>query len=422
MPGKRTCFVIMGFHKKTDLETGRVLDLDKTYHNIIKPAAEEAGLDCVRADEIVHSGVIDVPMFRQILTADVVVADLSTLNPNAFYELGVRHALRPYTTIVIAESKLKYPFDVNHTTILTYEHLGTGIDYEEVLRFKKELKESMVAILAKQDQDSPVYIYLTGLQPPVLAGGKAGGAKAMGPAPSSDPTVSVLMTQAEEAMGNKDFMAARSLLGAVQRLRPADAFVTQRLALATYKSEQPNKLQALEDARAILFALSPETSNDTETLGLWGAVHKRLWDETKEQVHLDASIFAYEKGLYLRNDYYNGINLAFLLNVRASVSEPAEAIADFVTASRVRRRIVAMCQNLLNAGVKDVKERYWVMATLAEAQFGLGQKTACEKTLGEASDLQPDEWMRETTKEQLDKLGTLLVDSPLKHLHSPGNA
>ena len=55
-------------------------------------------------------------MYNQLITADVVIADLSTNNPNAFYELGVRHALRPKTTIVIAENELKPPFDVNHTS------------------------------------------------------------------------------------------------------------------------------------------------------------------------------------------------------------------------------------------------------------------------------------------------------------------
>ena len=68
----RTCFVVMGFGKKTDFETGRTLDLDKSYRNIIKPAVEAAGLACVRADEIVHSGLIDVPMYEQLLSADVV--------------------------------------------------------------------------------------------------------------------------------------------------------------------------------------------------------------------------------------------------------------------------------------------------------------------------------------------------------------
>ena len=84
--------------------------------------------------EIRHSGVIDVPMYEQLLTADVVIADLSTSNANAFYELGVRHALRPFTTITIAENKLKYPFDVNHIAIRSYEHMGNDIGFGEVVR------------------------------------------------------------------------------------------------------------------------------------------------------------------------------------------------------------------------------------------------------------------------------------------------
>jgi hypothetical protein len=110
----------MGFGLKTDYATGRKLDLNKSYRLLIKPVVEEKGIICVRADEIRHSGVIDVPMYQELLTADLVIADLSTANSNAFYELGIRHALRPWTTIVISESKLPYPFDLNHVSITGY--------------------------------------------------------------------------------------------------------------------------------------------------------------------------------------------------------------------------------------------------------------------------------------------------------------
>jgi hypothetical protein len=74
----------MEFGKKTDFETGRTLDLDTSYQNMIKPIIESAGLKCIRADEIVHSGMIDVPMYEQLLSGDVAAADLSTSNKNAF--------------------------------------------------------------------------------------------------------------------------------------------------------------------------------------------------------------------------------------------------------------------------------------------------------------------------------------------------
>ena len=111
--GQKTCFVIMGFGEKTDFQSNpqRMLNLNKTYEYIIEPAVKEAGLKCVRADQIIHSTVIDKPMYENLLDADVVVADLSTSNANAIYELGVRHALKPTTTIVIAENNFSFPFD-----------------------------------------------------------------------------------------------------------------------------------------------------------------------------------------------------------------------------------------------------------------------------------------------------------------------
>ena len=62
------CFVVMGFGKKTDYQSSppRVIDLDKTYHNIVKPAVVEAGFECIRADEIIHSTVIDKPMYEHL--------------------------------------------------------------------------------------------------------------------------------------------------------------------------------------------------------------------------------------------------------------------------------------------------------------------------------------------------------------------
>src|SRR6266496_1770946 len=166
-----TCFVVMGFGKKTDFETGRVLDLDQSYHNLIKPAVEAAGLKCIRADEIVHSGLIDVPMYEQLLKADVVVADLSTSNRNALYELGVRHALRPYTTVIIAEEQMmKSPFfDLNHIVIRSYRHLGEDIGVSEAKRFTTELTAAIKEIMAKEPQlraDSPVYKFIDRLTPP----------------------------------------------------------------------------------------------------------------------------------------------------------------------------------------------------------------------------------------------------------------
>jgi len=118
MGDQKTCFVIQGFGEKTDYRTGRKLNLDASYE-VIKESVEAAGLECIRADEIQHSQVIDKPMYEQILNADLVIADLSTSNVNAVYELGVRHALRPRTTIIVAENQWDFPFDINRNAIRT---------------------------------------------------------------------------------------------------------------------------------------------------------------------------------------------------------------------------------------------------------------------------------------------------------------
>jgi hypothetical protein len=432
----------MGFGKKTDFETGRTLDLDKTYRTIIKPAVKNAGLECVRADEIVHSGMIDVPMYEQLLNADVVVADLSTSNKNAFYELGVRHALKPYTTIVICEDGLKaFPFDINHVAVRQYHHMGDGIDFDEVERFRKVLTDAIVEIRKKEpqpDDDSPVYTFLNGLNPPALAKAIQGvavavansapdaGVELTGEVKASNPeTHSELMEQVDKAQKAGDFTTAKILLNTVHEIRvaanpdrPADPYIIQRLAFVTYKSGQPTRRQALEDARGLLETLNPMTSNDTETLGLWGAVNKGLWDETKDVKHLDEAVRSYERGFFLRNDYYNGINFAYILNVRAAnTANRTEAIADFVQAERARREVISICKSKLSGETPlNDEDKYWVLASMAEAYLGIGDEVEAQQKLDEASAAGPAQEMIDTTREQMDNLRPLLADSPLKYV------
>lgn len=458
----------MGFGKKTDFETGRTLDLDKTYRNIIKPAVIAAGLECTRADEIPHSGVIDVPMYERLLKADVVIADLSTSNKNAFYELGVRHALRPSTTIVICEDGAKtFPFDVNHVVIRQYHHMGDGIDFEEVERFRAALTKAITDFVNQdpRPKDSPVYTFLNSLTPPALAEALQGVAEAVSKAApivaaaaqAGGVAYSDIMEQVDEAQNEGDFVTAKALLSRLRRKmkeaaasavaearasgkndvpeRPEDPYVIQRLALVTYKSKQPSAQAALEEARDLLATLTPHTSNDTETLGLWGAVHKRLWEVTQNVAHLVEAVRGYERGFYLRSDYYNGINFAYLLNVRASslsrladaAATPADAtqlradaIACFVDAGKVRAEVLKICETALQAGNLSHETRYWVLATMAEAALGIGDSERARQKFDEAAAVASAPWMRDSTQEQMEKLRLLLADSPLRFLRSEG--
>jgi hypothetical protein len=445
-----TCFVVMGFGKKTDFETGRVLDLDQSYLALIKPAVEAAHLKCIRADEIVHSGLIDVPMYEQLLNADVVVADVSTSNRNALYELGVRHALRPYTTVIIAEEMMmKSPtFDLSHIVIRKYRHLGEDIGVSEAKRFTTELTDAIRQIMTIEPAsrwDSPVYKFIDRLTPPSISAAAsapvAAASSTANVAGTATPVHSELMQRVDEAQTKGDWIKAKVLLEEIREMRrtgtvetsagqqienPEDPDVLQRLALATYKSKYPTPEEALKAARDLLKLLEPHTTNDTETLGLWGSVNKRLWELTKENGYLDEAVRAYERGFYLRNDYYNGINYAYLLNERAAHPGGfAEAVADFVQARRVRREVISICNQWLESNPppspllpssKYPEKRYWVLATLAEAQIGLEEEALGQQRLEEAFAAAPEGWMKESTQEQVTKLKGLLTASPLKNL------
>ena len=145
----------MGYGLKKDPDSGETLDLNKTFFNIIKPVVKKLGFECVRCDEVSNSGLIDKVMYEYIWNADLVIADISTLNPNAMYELGVRHALRPSSTVIIAEERTNFSFDVGHNSIFRYKHLGVDIGVTEAKRCIKELTNHIKGILDKNEVDSP---------------------------------------------------------------------------------------------------------------------------------------------------------------------------------------------------------------------------------------------------------------------------
>jgi tetratricopeptide (TPR) repeat protein len=427
------CFVAMGFGQKTAFYLGkkkpRVLDLDKTYENIIKPAVTAAGLECVRADEIQHSTMIDLPMYQQLLDADVVVADISTSNANAIYELGVRHALRPRTTIVMAEKEFAFPFDISHLSIMRYEHLGSDIGASEAKNVTNLLTDKLKAVLATPQVDSPVFIFLPVLAPQrpdaklAERAARAGAEAAPPEAPPPGPSLADLRKAFEEAKLNaktaQDWLTVVQRLQDWRKLEPSDPFVVQQLALATYKSESPDKIAALEAAATVLERLQPKLAGDAETVGLWGAIHKRLWDARHSSADLDEAIRSYERGFQLKNDHYNGINLAFLFNVRAKESSGDEAVADRVFAARTRSRVLEICDVELKAAAQEPTkfkpdEIYWLRASRAEALLGLGRRDEADAELAKAKAANPPpaRWMVASTEYQLETLKGLLAQQP----------
>ncbi len=446
MADQKSCFVVMGFGVKTDFATGRKLDLNKSYRLLIKPVVESKNITCLRADEMLYSGTIDMQMYLELLNADIVVADISTANPNALYELGLRHALKPRTTIVISENQMAYPFDLNHIKITSYTHLGDAIDYEEVERFRKVLSDTLDDVLTNVQTDSPLYTFLQ-LDPPSLreqinkaVAEKKEELEAAAPAPESQQTLSVITEQAEDAVERNDFITAQALFNSALLIwKPegdnskagTNTYLIHRLAFVTYKSKFPDELTSLHKALDLLKSIDLQHTNDTETVSLAGAIEKRLFEAGQGEDHLAAGIEYYQRGYFLLHNRYHGINLAFLTDYRSLSSlctTNEDRIADIVIAKRVRREVLAMCDKDWNditakqssQAVKDglarndsffIKQQksdkdqlFWILINRAEACFGLDDIDGYNKALNDAQNAEHESWMMDSLTEQIEKL------------------
>lgn len=367
----RLCFVVMGFGKKTDFETGRTLDLNATYSEIIKPAATTAGLRCIRADEVMHSGHIDLPMYEMLLRAELVIADISTGNPNALYELGVRHALKPSSTIVMKESKGKLHFDLNHTSTFSYDHLGEDIGASEARRARQDLSNLINEVLSNKKPDSPVYTFIPRLIQPQMSDEQI--EELIKRSEDNEERFADTLSQAETALRTDQFDEAVKNFTVAAQIKPGDTYITQQLALATYKSEQPSKITALVNALKIINELTPDSSNDPETLGIAGAIHKRLWQITQDPDELRLAIKYYGRGFDVRRDYYTGENQAICLNYWAELeTDPVEKSYYHINARKVRENLEVVLTDIIDSpDFTERSDQKWVFASMAQVLLGL---------------------------------------------------
>lgn len=407
MSGKnfpKVCFVIMGFGKKTDYRTGRAINLDATYNEIIKPVTEELGISCIRADEVCHSGSIDKEMYRLLLSADIVIADISTNNANAIYELGVRHALKKSTTIIMAEKTDILHFDLNHIATIQYEHLGEDIGCSEARKIRTKLKELIFTTLNESKTDSPVYTFLPDLNMPFLSEKEIH--KLVEDSYEVEKEWSNVFDAAETSLKEGDFFTAKEYYSRALSLRPNDDYLIQRLTLCTYKDPTKSKTMACMDAMIMLSTLIPEESNDPETTGLAGAINKNIWEESKNIEFLDKAIAFYNRGFSIKRDYYNGENLAYCFYQKATTygsktrlieKELNEKIFNEVSAEKTYSQVLEITEYLIDSD--DFSERTdqkWVAASAAKASDFLGFEQKCRKYRELFRSLNDNSWDEET--------------------------
>jgi hypothetical protein len=366
----------MPFGVKADGRGGSV-DFDAVYADLLVPAIREAGLDPLRADQEIVGGLIHKPMYERLILADYAIADLTTVNANVFYELGVRHAVRPYSTVLVSADVKRIPFDLAPDRVLPYSLDGAGRPADPA--GDRQALVSALAAARNATTDSPVFQLIGDLPRPEIDRLKT----------------DVFRDEAEYSAAAKERLAAARAAGAeavraVERdlgpLENVEAGVLVDLLLSYRSTEawedmcrlaetmpEPirrtllvreqygfglNRAGRSTDAERELLGVVEDHGPSSETLGLLGRVYKDRWEAQREglraQGHLDKAIDAYRRGFEADwRDAYPGINAVTLMEIRDPGGEEQQVLVPVVRYANRRR---------IDGGAPD----YWDHATRLE--------------------------------------------------------
>jgi hypothetical protein len=411
---RELCFVLMPFWKKPDA-SGTLIDFDAVYEQLIAPAIKQADLEPLRADEEMTGGIIHKPMFERLMLCPYAVADLSTANANVFYELGIRHAVRPYSTVLIFAEGGRLPFDLAPMRALPYRLTPGGTPANTAV--------TLVALAARlkdarnSKADSPVFQLVDGIAPmdishiktdvfrervqisaefkERLAAAREQGVEAvcavekdMSPIADAESGVVVDLFLSYRAVKAWDEMLA--LVQKMSEPLAATVLVEEQRALAL------NRAGRGEEAERILLGLIERRGPSSETYGLLGRVYKDRWetalkrgDDLLARGLLAKAIDAYLHGFETDwRDAYPGINAVTLMELCEPPDPRREQILPVVTYSASRR---------IAAGKPD----YWDHATLLElAVLGKDEQRA-ENAAANALAAVREGWEAETTARNL---------------------
>ncbi|KQH84644.1 hypothetical protein AMR76_17735 [Vibrio furnissii] len=148
---KPSCFVIMPIADQKGYDDGH---FTLVYEDIIKPAIIAAGMEVeqARADEVKNSNLIHLDILRKVIESDIAICDMSSRNPNVFYELGMRQAFdKP--TVLIRDEDTMVPFDING---LRYVEYKKGMRHRDVVKAVEDLTSMLKATYEKKDDKSEV--------------------------------------------------------------------------------------------------------------------------------------------------------------------------------------------------------------------------------------------------------------------------
>jgi len=400
------CFVLMPFGKKKD-PSGKLRDFDAAYQKVIAPAIEAAEMEPVRADEELVGGWIHKPMFERLMLCDYAVADLTGENPNVFYELGIRHALRPYSTVVIFQEGSVLPFDVAPLRGIPY---GQKTAARSIELLTERLMEARKCV-----DDSPVYNFLVDLPRPQLDHSKTDVFRAL-VEHSRKMRQQLSDATAKGAAGLEEILAIRKTVG---NLADVEAGVVMAIFLSLravegfaemvkFFDELPLPLQrnrmmreqlglALNrsgrssDAEKVLKELIEEFGASPEMNGILGRVYKDRYnaalaagDATMARGCLKRAIDCYLAGFEADwRDAYPGVNAVTLMELGA-IPDPRQAAILPVVRYSASRKAAASAD-------------YWDHATLLELDVLAGDEESAQSHLADALPLVGDEIFRPRT-------------------------
>ncbi len=410
---KPLCFVLMPFGKKPDA-AGALIDFDAVYQELISPAIIGAGLQPIRADEEQTGGIIHKPMFERLVLCDFAVADLTTANANVFYELGVRHATRPYTTVLLFAETSRLPFDVAPLRALPYRLNAAGAP-DKVEATKSALIERLMHARQSTEKDSPIFQLVEGfpdighiktdvfrdrvgysLQTKAsLAQARQEGLEAVRKVEQELGR----LTDQESGVVIDLFLSYRAVKGwqemiaLVKKMSPPLAetvMVQEQLALAL------NRAGKGEEAERVLRDLISKRGPSSETYGILGRVYKDRWETALKAGEkalarglLDKAIEAYLKGFEADwRDAFPGVNVVTLMELK-DPPDPRRFMLIPVVAYAVSRKI------------ESGKPDYWDYATLLELAVLANDEEKAMKALSDALAIIREVWEPETTARNL---------------------
>ena len=416
----------MPFGKKPD-NHGLLIDFDSVYYDLIFPAIEEAGLKPIRADEEKVGGLIHKPMFERLILCEYAVVDLTTANPNVFYELGVRHAVRPYSTVLLyAEGTKQLPFDIAPLRAIPYKLDSSGKPEQQANDKTKDILKKRLIEAQNPNIDSPLFQLVEGF--PDIQHIKTDVFR------ERVKYSEELKKQLAQIRREKNIINLRNLVLYLKNIKNQEAgvivdiFLSYR-ALAKTKEEweemaefvtlMPEPLSSTtlvqeqyafalnrsghsEEAEKILLSLIEKKGPSSETYGILGRVYKDRWEKAKKEeeteeddefhpsdAYLDKAIDAYLKGFETDSrDTYPGINAVTLMEIK---QEPDPRRID----------LIPVVKYSLQRKIAMGKPDYWDYATLLELAILAKDKEASFNFLAKALTHLREGWEGETTLKNL---------------------